>query len=120
MAQANSKLARHTDTPGVRSRPQKFTLAVSVITFFAAIGVVGWFGLSGLELAEEEEQSGASIILEGGSPGQGVEGGDSQPAAESDMADDEYIVGSFGDPVTELYADDDDGGWSDSALDNAP
>ena len=120
MSQANSKLARHTDTPGVRSRPRKFTMAVSVIAFFGAIGVVGWFGLSGLEVAEEEKQGGARIIFAGGSPAQVVEGSESQSAAASDVADDEYVVGSFGDPVAELYADDDDGGWSDSALDNAP
>ncbi len=120
MSKANSKIARHPDTPDVRSRPQKFTMAVSVIAFFAAIGVVGWFGLSGLEVADDEDQGGARIIFAGGSPGQVVEGGEDQSAAASEVADDEYVVGNFGDPVAELYADDDDGGWSDSALDNAP
>ncbi len=103
----------------MRTRRDKLTLVTSVIAFFAAIGVVGWFGLTGIEMGEDDEDSGAMIVFAGGSPAQVADEGDSEPLAETGAADDGYVVGSFGDPVTELYADEDDGGWGELALDRA-
>lgn len=100
----------------VRTRQEKVGLAISMVAFFGAIGVVGWFGISGYQADDgSAASSGPRVLFAGG------ETSSAPVAASSDtdtatVADDQYVVGNFGDPVTELYAEDDDGGWGASAL----
>ncbi len=99
----------------VRTRPEKIGLAISVIAFFGAIGVVGWFGLSGYQAEDGPDTSGPRVLFEGGEyRAETPTGSDSAAVAEDD-----YVVGNFGDPVEELYADDSDGGWGATALERS-
>lgn len=91
-------------------------MLVSMAAFFAAIGVVGWFGLSGLSMGEERGIDEPVVIFAGGAPPQAAAEVESVSEAEWPATEDEYIIGNFGDPVDELYADDDDGGWGEAAL----
>ena len=119
MSKSTSKIARHPVEPGVRTRREKLTLAVSATAFFAAIGVVGWFGLSGFDTSEEQSDGGARIIYAGGAPDLVVDAGEAAVAEGKDAPDEGDFVGEFGDPVSELYARDDDGGWGETALETA-
>ncbi len=94
-------------------------MTTSVIVFFAAIGVVVWFGLTALGTGGDSSDGAARVLVEGGAPQQPAVVAPADPLAANLTVDDGYVVGNFGDPVTDLYADDDDGGWSESALDNA-
>lgn len=99
----------------MRTRAEKIALAVSMLAFFGAIGVVGWFGLTGYQANDGAGVSGPRVLFEGGvSRTAGVPAPGRRTAAN--LTEDEYVVGNFGDPVDELYADDDDGGWGTSAL----
>ncbi|WP_162925097.1 hypothetical protein [Aurantiacibacter odishensis] len=87
---------------------------MSALVLFASIAVVGGWGIDGFRAGDEADEAGAQIIFEGGAPlrdaGQG-QVNDDGPAA---FAEDDYVVGTYGDPVNELYASDDNGGWGDS------
>ncbi len=94
-------------------------MVISMTSFFAAIGVVGWFGLTGLTLGggPEPESQVAKVIFAGGAPQQpSVE--ELRERAEEAQVNEEsdYVIGDYGDPVEELYADADDGGWGEAAL----
>ncbi|MGB3795287.1 MAG: hypothetical protein WA957_03180 [Alteraurantiacibacter sp.] len=90
-----------------------------MIAFFSAIGVVGWFGISGFNTGTDNTRGEPMIVFAGGSPINVPDDGAGDPATEPAVSEDAYIVGDFGDPVAELYADDDDGGWGESALNSA-
>ena len=87
---------------------------MSALVLFASIAVVGGWGIDGFRAGDNADETGAQIIFEGGAPlrdaGQGQVDDDGTVA----FAEDDYVVGEYGDPVSELYASDDDGGWSDS------
>lgn len=102
----------------VRTRQEKTALFVGMAAFFSAIAVVGWFGLSGLSLNEDAGQATVPVVIfAGGAPEQVA--AEVEPVTETQWPtdEDEYFIGSFGDPVDDLYADeDDDGGWGNAAL----
>ncbi|GEM_PF-1935579 len=103
------------------SRQGKRAIGISAMAFFAAIAVVGWFGLSGIDVEDEEPTRTRQLIFAGGSPRLAVveetpSGGDATGANEEE----DYVIGSFGEPVDEFYADEDldsgGGGWGDAAI----
>lgn len=101
----------------VRTRQEKVGLAISMVAFFGAIGVVGWFALSGYQVEDGSDVSGPRVLFEGGEYRSQASAGSN--ASASVVAEDDYVVGDFGDPVTELYADDSDGGWGSAALERS-
>lgn len=107
---SRTSVRRHTAREGKR------TIGISVLAFFAAIAVVGWFGLSGIQGGEVESTGGRQVIFAGGSPRLAVV---EEVSETEDIAptDEEYEIGSFGEPIDEFYADDDEGGWGESARD---
>lgn len=86
-----------------------------MLAFFAAIAVVGWFGLSGIQVGEEEDVGERAIIFAGGSPKLAVV--EETPEVTDTSEDEEYEIGTFGEPVDDFYADDSEGGWGDTARD---
>ena len=111
------------------SRQGKRAIGISMLAFFAAIAVVGWFGLSGIDVEDEEPTRTRQLIFAGGSPRLAVveetrSGGDATGANEEEEEEEEeeedYVIGSFGEPVDEFYADEDldsgGGGWGDAAI----
>lgn len=102
----------------LRTRQEKVGLAISMVAFFGAIGVIGWFALSGYQEDDGSDVSGPRVLFEGGeyrsSAASGAEGGE-----DAAVTEDDYVVGSFGDPVDDLYADDSDGGWGAAALERS-
>lgn len=96
-------------------------MTISALVFFAAIGVVGWWGLSGIQTGEgNEEPAAPMVIFAGGAPTQAsVEEMAAVEAVEEVLPEDDYVIGDYGDPASELYADDDDGGWGEAAMDSA-
>lgn len=101
----------------VRTRAEKLGLAISMLAFFGAIGVVGWFGLSGYQVDDGADSSAPRVIFAGGEVAPPVVDGNRRTAAEG--TEDQYVVGDFGDPVAELYAEDENGGWGASALERS-
>ncbi|MWV27508.1 hypothetical protein [Aurantiacibacter rhizosphaerae] len=115
MPKAVSKIARRPVYSEADAPPQKVNFLVGVVAFVGAIGVVGIFGLASIGGGMDGGDTGPHVIYEGGAP-QRVE----QPRENIvAMVDDDYVVGNFGDPVSDLYADDDDGGWGTPALERA-
>lgn len=113
---SRTSVRRHTAREGKR------TIGISVLAFFAAIAVVGWFGLSGIEVEDDEPNRTRQLIFAGGAPRLAVV--EESPSATEDAEEDgeleeDYVIGSFGEPVDEFYADDDvdGGGWGDAAMD---
>lgn len=102
----------------VRTRQEKVGLAISMLAFFGAIGVIGWFGLSGYQTDDGSGNSGPRVLFEGGEY-QAQAASASERRGEAGIAEDDYVVGNFGDPVDELYAEDDDGGWGAAALERS-
>lgn len=85
---------------------------MSALVLFASIAVVGGWGLAGFQVADDSAEATAHVIFEGGAPSR-------EPVASvahtaDPVAEDDYIVGDYGDPVGDLYAREDNGGWSDS------
>lgn len=107
--------------PSVRrpfARQSRRAIGISAAAFFASVAVVGGWGISGLGTVEEEPAATGQIIFAGGAPQrQTVE--DATGANREQLAEDDYVIGEYGDPASELYADDDDGGWGDGALEKA-
>ncbi|MEL1249605.1 hypothetical protein [Aurantiacibacter gilvus] len=107
-----------TGSRGMRTRREKLGLAISVMAFFGAIGIVGWFVLGGNYAEGGLDTSGPSVLFEGGEYRTNASAdSDSDSAGIADV--DDYVVGSYGDPVDELYADDSDGGWGAMALERS-
>lgn len=104
------------------SRQGRRAQGVRMLAFFASILVVGWFGLSGIDIDTDTDESGPTrqLIFAGGSPrlavvenppAAGQDGATAQPGEEGD------IIGRFGEPTDEFYANDDQqGGWGDAAI----
>ncbi len=97
-------------------RPEKAAIITSATAFFGAIGVIGWFGISGLQLENREDDSTARVIFAGGAPQQPVAVVRIDSASNGVIPDSEYVVGEFGDPVDDLFMTDGDGGWGVQAL----
>ena len=118
MSHAAPRLLRPTALrPHAGTSQDKRAIVISMASFFAAIGVVGWFGLSGLSLGNgpESEPGVPRVIFAGGAPQQPtVE--EVRSAAPATDEESDYVIGDFGDPVDELYAEADDGGWGEAAL----
>lgn len=120
MSQAAMTMSGTTSVRRPTARQNKKAMAISALVFFAAIAVVGGWGLSGIQTAEgDAEEAVPTLIFAGGAPTQAsIEESVTAPVAE-ELSDDEYVIGDYGDPASELYADDDDGGWGDAALQSA-
>ncbi|WAT18973.1 hypothetical protein OZN62_05235 [Aurantiacibacter sp. MUD11] len=93
----------------MRSRNEKLGIAISVTAFFGAIAVIGWFGLSGYD-DSDDRGSAISIVFSGGSPVDTSTSTTGDAGSTETLGEDEYVVGDFGDPVTELY-EEEAGGW---------
>lgn len=108
----------------LRNREHRAGLAINLVAFFAAIGVLGWFGLSGLDMSPDEgpttqQEMDALFARMQAEAEEESRTGSSAPrdaphvaAAYEWPAEDEQEFdgpGSFGDPMTELF-DDHDGG----------
>lgn len=109
-----------TAKPSVRrpfARQSRRAIGFSAAAFFASVAVVGGWGISGLETVEEESAPTAQVIFAGGAPQRQTT--DDRVANQELLAEDDYVIGEYGDPASELYAHDDDGGWGDNALDRA-
>lgn len=102
----------------VRTRQEKVGLAISLLAFFGAIAVVGWFAISGYQSEDGAEPSGPRVLFEGGEYRNDVAAGSTDEGAEP-VGEDDHVVGNFGDPVDELYADDSAGDWGTSALERS-
>lgn len=101
------------------ARQGKRTVIISALVFFAAIAVVAWFGISGFQESDESPQVAApQVIYAGGSPTQAAQESTAPEGQDVAASEDEYIVGEYGEPVTELYADEGvgGGGWGESAI----
>ena len=92
-------------------------IGFSAAAFFASVAVVGGWGISGLETVEDESTPSAQVIFAGGAPQR--QATDDGAADQELLAEEDYVIGEYGDPASELYADDDDGGWGDKALETA-
>lgn len=90
---------------------------ISALVFFASVIVVGAWGLSGYQDGEEELPQ-AQLVYAGGAPQQ-TSGGTAEGQVKAGIFEEEYVVGEFGEPVDQLYSDDEEGGWGESALDIA-
>ena len=92
-----------------------------MIAFFSAIAVVGWFGLSGLSVNQIEDRTAEPVVIfAGGAPEQAAARIEPVTEAQWPADEDEYFIGSFGEPVDDLYAaEDDDGGWGSAALEGS-
>jgi hypothetical protein len=120
MSHAVSNRIRKPSVRRATSRQGKRAVGVSVLAFFAAIAVVGWFGLSGLETSDGEPTRTRQLIFAGGAPRLAVveeRTATEDETAASDEAEEDYVIGSFGEPMDDYYADDDGGGWGDAAMD---
>jgi len=126
MSQAAPNATRKISLRRPTSRQGKRAIGISMLAFFAAIAVVGWFGLSGLQVEDDEPKRTRQLIFAGGAPRLAVV--EESPAAEDEAAageeegeGDDYVVGSFGEPMDEFYADEagaaGGGGWGDAAMD---
>lgn len=117
-----------TRKPSIRrphARADRKTIGVSVFAFFSAICVIGWYGLSGIGNKEDGGSADFSrqIIFAGGAPKLVTveEGASAVDMGEEDGAEDDYVIGQFGQPASDFYADDeDDGGWGEAALAASP
>ncbi len=98
-------------------RQSRRAVGFSAAAFFASVAVVGGWGISGLETGEDESAPTAQVIIAGGAPQQQTT--DDAVANQERLTEEEYVIGEYGDPVSELYADDDDGGWGNNALERA-
>lgn len=100
----------------VRTRTEKLGLAISLLAFFGAIAVIGWFGLSGYQADDGSTDGQARIIFAGGDTRLIEAAPDSGVAAVASDGDSD----GFGDPDEDLYADDGGAGdWGAPALDRA-
>ena len=99
-------------TPRRATREEKIGVAISMIAMFGAVLVLLFYGLNGVGQSPAEGDD-SVYIFTGGAPDRTQE---TVEAATPAVVDDDYVVGDFGDPVTDLYAEDDDGGWGAAAL----
>jgi hypothetical protein len=100
-------------------RQSRIANGISALVFFAAVTVVGAWGLSGFQAREERPAKAEPyLIYAGGAPTQPALENASGGKADDARDEDEYVVGQYGDPVSDLYADDDDddGDWGQHAL----
>ena len=100
-----------------RTRREKVGIALSLIGFFGAIIALVIYAISGYHASTPVEEDRPFVIFAGGEP---ADVADTDPVSDDDTAayeDDEE--GSFGQPADELYADDDAGGWSTSAIESS-
>ncbi|MFB0613669.1 hypothetical protein [Aurantiacibacter poecillastricola] len=118
MSTRESTVSIYRATYRKRRREERVNFVVSVTAFFGAICVIGWFGLSAIG-GSDEDAEGARIVIAGGAP-QVVSAADAGrltshvPAAR--VAEENYVVGDFGDPASDFYRDDDNAGWGQSSL----
>ena len=109
----------------LRNREHRAGLAINVVAFFAAVGVVGWYGVSGLDLSADEGPTANQQIdamfaeMQAQAEAAAAAYNDATMAATQMWAEDEPEFdgrGSFGDPMTDLFQDrSDTGGWGDAA-----
>ena len=105
------------DRPDIRrptTRRDRKAIGMSALVLFASITVVGGWGLDGFQASSDTGDATAQVLFEGGSPQREAARGQGMGDAAYASAEDDYVVGEYGDPVSELYASDDNGGWSDS------
>ena len=82
----------------VRTRAEKAGLAISMVAFFGAIAVIGWFGISGYQADDGSSDGQARIIFAGGDTALAEGSRDSGVASASSDG--------FGDADDDLYAED--------------
>lgn len=120
MSQAGLSLSRNTGIRRPMARQDKRALVISALVFFAAVGVIAWFGITGFQpITDDDGQPVPQLIYAGGAPTQASLEEVVTPQAEEPMTEDEYVIGQFGDPVDELYADERGDDWGETALDRA-
>lgn len=99
------------------ARHSRRAISISALVFFAAVAVVGVWGLAGFQASEEVPgEAEPYLIFAGGAPTQPAVENAIPIEAEDALDEDEYVVGQYGDPVSDLYSDDDGGDWGQAAL----
>lgn len=120
MSQSGLSLSRNTGIRRPMARQDKRALVISALVFFMALGVVAWFGITGFQpITDEDGQPVPQLIYAGGAPIQASAEEVAPPQANEAIAEDDYVVGEYGDPADELYADERSSEWGDAALDRA-
>ncbi|KLE33384.1 hypothetical protein AAW01_05490 [Aurantiacibacter gangjinensis] len=97
------------------ARVDKRAAVINGVIFIVAIIVVLFFLLGGIGGSDADRPDSLAVTAE-------TDAADASSDALFDpvpmaAAEDDYVVGSFGDPVADLYLDD-AGGWGSSALDD--
>lgn len=117
MSQLNLALENSSPTLRPRTRREKIGIALSLIGFFGSITALAIYGISGYNASAPTEDNGPTVIFAGGAPT--VVGLEDVNRVDEIVPEDEAEEGDFGQPASEFFGDDDEGGWGSSAIESS-